>query len=46
MKQMKIPDKVIKPTQMTMNITQAKVKINNKLSAESEFNAGLKQYYS
>jgi hypothetical protein len=36
---MKIPDELIRLTQMTMNITRAKVKINNKLSAKFEFNA-------
>jgi hypothetical protein len=32
MKQMEIPDKWIRLTRMTMDITQAKIKINNKLS--------------
>jgi hypothetical protein len=40
MKQMKIPDKLIGLTGMTMNVTQANVKIYNKLSAKFEFNAG------
>jgi hypothetical protein len=40
MEQMKIPDKLIRLTRMAMNITQAKVKINNKLSAKFKFNAG------
>jgi hypothetical protein len=43
MKQMKITDKLIRLTRMTMNVTQAKVKIDNILSAKSEFNAGVRQ---
>jgi hypothetical protein len=43
MEWMKIPDKLIRLTRMTMNTTQAKVKIDNKLSAKFEFNAGVKQ---
>jgi hypothetical protein len=40
---MKIPDKLIRLTRITMYSTQAKVKIDNKLSAKFEFNAGLKK---
>jgi hypothetical protein len=43
MKQMKIPDKLIGLTGMTMNVTQAKVKIDNKLSSKFEFSAEVKQ---
>jgi hypothetical protein len=43
MKWMKIPDKLIRLTRMTMNTTQAEVKIYNKLSAKFEFNIGVKQ---
>jgi hypothetical protein len=43
MEWMKIPDKLIRLTRMTMNTTQAKVKIDNKLSAKFEFNTGVKQ---
>jgi hypothetical protein len=43
MEWMKIPDKLIRLTRMTMNTTQAEVKIDNKLSAKFEFNTGVKQ---
>jgi sorting nexin-29 len=43
MEWMKIPDKLIRLTRMTMNTTQAKVKTDNKLSAKFEFNTGVKQ---
>jgi hypothetical protein len=43
MEWMKIPDKLIRLTQMTMNTTQAKVKIDKKLSVNFEFNTGVKQ---
>jgi sorting nexin-29 len=43
MEWMKIPVKLIRLTRMTMNTTQAKVKIDNKLSAKFEFNTGVKQ---
>jgi hypothetical protein len=43
MKQMKIPDKFIRLTQIIMNVTQAIVKTDNKLSATFEFNAGVEQ---
>jgi hypothetical protein len=42
MEWMKIPSKLITLTQVTMNTTQAKVKIGNKLSANFEFNARVK----
>jgi hypothetical protein len=42
-KQMEIPDKLIRLTQMTMSTTQAQIKIDNKLSTKFEFNAGVKQ---
>jgi sorting nexin-29 len=41
MKQMEIPDKIIRLTRM--NTTQAKIKIDNKLSTKFEFNFGAKQ---
>jgi hypothetical protein len=43
MKQMKTRDKLIRLTQMTMSIKQAKVKLDIKLSEKFEFNAGVKQ---
>jgi hypothetical protein len=43
MKQMEIPDKLIRLTRMTMNTKQTKIKIDNKLSTKFEFNAGVKQ---
>jgi hypothetical protein len=43
MKQMDIPDKLIRLTRMTMNITQANIKIDNKISIKFEFSAGVKQ---
>jgi hypothetical protein len=43
MKQMEIPDKLIRLTRMTMSTTQAQIKIDNKLSTKIEFNAGVKQ---
>jgi hypothetical protein len=43
MEQMKIPDKLITLIQMIMNVTQAKVGIDNQLSAKFEFNAGVMQ---
>jgi hypothetical protein len=43
MKQMEIQDKLIRLTRMTMNTTQATIKIDNKLSTQLEFNAGVKQ---
>jgi hypothetical protein len=43
MKEMEISDKLIRVPQITMNITQAKIKIDNKLSTKFEFNAGVKQ---
>jgi hypothetical protein len=43
MKQMEIPDKLIRLTRTTMNITQAKIKIDNKLSTKFGFSAGVKQ---
>jgi hypothetical protein len=43
MKQTKIADKLIRFTRMTMNTTQTKVKVDNKLSVKFEFNAGVKQ---
>jgi hypothetical protein len=43
MEWMKILAKLIRLTQMTMNTTQAKVKIDNKLNAKFEFNTGVKQ---
>jgi hypothetical protein len=46
MKQMEIPDKLIRLTQMTMSTTQAQIKIDNQSSTEFEFNARVKQYYS
>jgi hypothetical protein len=42
-KEMQISDKLITLTRMTMNITQAKIKINNNLSTKFEFNVGVKQ---
>jgi hypothetical protein len=42
MKQMEISDKLIRLTLMTMNTTQAKIKIDNKLSTTFEFNAVVK----
>jgi hypothetical protein len=43
MEWMKLPDKLITLTRMTMNTTQAKVKFDNKLSAKFEFNTEVKQ---
>jgi hypothetical protein len=43
MKQMEIPDKLIRLTQMTMSTTQTQIKIDNNLSTKFEFNAGAKQ---
>jgi sorting nexin-29 len=43
MEWMKIPDKLIRLTRMTMNTSQAKVKKDNTLSAKFEFNTGVKQ---
>jgi hypothetical protein len=43
MEWMKIPDKLIRLNQRTMNTTQSKVKIDNKLSAKFEFNTRVKQ---
>jgi hypothetical protein len=43
MKQIEIPDKLINLTQMTMNTTQAQMKIDNKLSTKFELNAAVKQ---
>jgi hypothetical protein len=43
MEWLKIPDKLIRLTRMAMNTTQAKVKIDNKLSVKFEFNTGVKQ---
>jgi hypothetical protein len=43
LKQMEIPDKLIRLTRMTMNITQAKIKIGNTLSTKFVFNAAVKQ---
>jgi hypothetical protein len=34
---MKMPHELIRLTRITMNITQAKAKINNKLSSKFEF---------
>jgi hypothetical protein len=42
LKQTRIIDKLIRLTQITMNITQAKVKIDNKLIGKSELNGGVK----
>jgi hypothetical protein len=43
MEWMKRTDKLIRLTRMTMHTTQAKVIIDNKLSAKFEFNTGVKQ---
>jgi hypothetical protein len=43
MKQMEISDKLIRLTRMTMHITQAKMKIDNKLRTKFEFSAAVKQ---
>jgi sorting nexin-29 len=42
MKQMEIPDKLIRLTRMTMSTTQAQIKIDNKLSTKFKFSAGVK----
>jgi hypothetical protein len=39
---MKIPEKLMRLIRMAMNTTQAKVKIDNKLSAKFVFNTGVK----
>jgi sorting nexin-29 len=43
MKQMVMPDKLIRLTWMTMSTTQAQSKMDNKLSTKFEFNVGVKQ---
>jgi hypothetical protein len=43
MKQMEIPDTLIRLTRLTMSTTQAQIKIDNKLSTKFEFNAGVEQ---
>jgi hypothetical protein len=43
MKQMEIPDKLIRLTPMTMGTTQAQIKIDSKFSTKFEFNTGVKQ---
>jgi sorting nexin-29 len=43
MNKMRIPHKVIRMVEMTMNNTKAKVKIGNKLSESFEFSLGVKQ---
>jgi hypothetical protein len=43
MEWVKIPDTLIRLTRMTINTTQAKVKLDNKVSATFEFNTGVKQ---
>jgi hypothetical protein len=43
MKQMEIPDKLIRLIQMTMNTTQAQIKRDNKQRTKFEFNAGVNQ---
>jgi hypothetical protein len=43
MNKMRIPHKIIRMVDMTMNHTKAKVKIGNKLSETFEFSVGVKQ---
>jgi hypothetical protein len=43
MEWMKMPNKLIGLTRMTMNATQGKIKIDNKLSAKFEFKTGVKE---